>query len=230
MKPPLPPQPRDPAMFGDAGEWNDRIAERLKKWDLGEPGPCSCGFWEADEYFCGCSATDRKRSTPEVVQKRLHESRRYRMEKERRDRRKWPGKEAHADAAKGHCKWCGDPIFREDGVRMNLRKFRHDECKRIFLAHIMPDAMRRYVFQRDQGRCAACGTTFSSLYGPWDADHIQMLAMAEGDGSLWHPDNVRILCREPCHIEKSKQDAKKLAAYRAEKKSKERYPCPSKET
>lgn len=41
---------------------------------------------------------------------------------------------------------------------------------------------------------------------PWEADHIIPLFMAFGDWSFWEPENLQILCKDPCHKAKSKSD------------------------
>lgn len=221
MKKPLPPIKRDPARFGCPKQWNESVQrsfEDLPRCKGQKPAPCDCGYWEPDEYFCYCTPKCRAGHTVERVQDRIASTMKVEADRVVRNRRKWSGEEPHKDAAKGHCTWCGDPIMLPDGLRMNLRRKRHEDCSLIFLSHIFPSTMRRYVFRRDGGKCAACGVVHSSVYGEWDADHIKMLALANGDGSFWHPDNVRILCRDPCHKAKSAQDAAELAAHRAANK------------
>lgn len=69
--------------------------------------------------------------------------------------------------------------------------------------------MRQHVFFRDQGECAYCGTVWKYMSDAWEADHIIPLFMAFGDWSFWEPENVQILCKDPCHKEKSKSDMAK---------------------
>lgn len=78
-----------------------------------------------------------------------------------------------------------------------------------YLLRTDPKTMRQHVFFRDEGRCAHCRTQHFYLDGPWQADHIEPLFMAFGDPSYWEPENVQILCTDPCHKAKSKADMAK---------------------
>lgn len=69
--------------------------------------------------------------------------------------------------------------------------------------------MRQHVFFRDEGVCADCGKKHRYNNGDWQADHIQPLFLAFGDPDFWEPENVQILCTDPCHKAKSNSDRKK---------------------
>ncbi|UTC29555.1 HNH nuclease [Brevundimonas phage vB_BpoS-Bambus] len=66
--------------------------------------------------------------------------------------------------------------------------------------------MRQHVFLRDKGECASCGVVWRFLSDAWEADHVIPLFLAFGDWSFWEPENVQILCKDPCHKAKSKSD------------------------
>lgn len=74
--------------------------------------------------------------------------------------------------------------------------------------------MRQHVFFRDNGRCYDCGREWTFLQDPWDADHIKPLYVAYGDLTFWDPENVVILCRDPCHKRKSYRDRMKYGDVR----------------
>lgn len=69
--------------------------------------------------------------------------------------------------------------------------------------------MRQHVFLRDEGYCAHCKKQWKYLSDPWQADHEQPLFMAFGNPDFWEPENVQILCTDPCHKIKSKSDMEK---------------------
>lgn len=69
--------------------------------------------------------------------------------------------------------------------------------------------MRQHIFFRDDGVCAACGKKHRYNNADWQADHIQPLFLAYGDWAFWEPDNLQILCHDPCHKAKSKDDMAK---------------------
>lgn len=207
-----PPRDRGPN-YGSPEKHNADQAVLRERWGWEPARPCDCGYWAPSEHVCHCR-DDRERAQWRAThQKKLAEYYRGLREQEARDRRRWPGKEPHAGAPKGHCRWCGEPIMRPDGVRMNLRKTRHDACLMQYLVRIQPGTMRFFVFKRDGGRCAECGRVHA-WNGPWEADHILQLALANGDPERWAPENVRILCVDPCHKAKSKADAAERAAHR----------------
>jgi hypothetical protein len=215
------PPPMPLAAWQVEEEHNAWVLELWSKWERpGAPRPCDCGVFPASETRLSmCTEEDRPRCHA-TAKSRLDAFWKKEREKEVRAKRQWPGPEPHADAPPGHCWWCGDPIMREDGFRMNLRKRRHDACLTQLLARLRPDVMRRLVWRRDEGRCAwpGCGRVHE-LYGHWDADHLRPLYFANGDPSFWSPENVRILCRDPCHKLKSREDIVLIAAHRAATKA-----------
>lgn len=66
--------------------------------------------------------------------------------------------------------------------------------------------MRRHVFVRDEGRCGRCGRRWLYMTPNWEVDHIEPLKEAAGDARFWSPDNTILLCRDPCHIQKTRED------------------------
>ncbi|AFU87584.1 HNH endonuclease [Caulobacter virus Karma] len=89
-----------------------------------------------------------------------------------------------------------------------------------------PAEMRRHVFFRDQGVCAMCKKRWLYLDDAWQADHIEPLFLAFGDLAYWEPENVQVLCTDPCHKQKSADDMRKygfvLKLTREQKKPQER--------
>jgi hypothetical protein len=219
-----PPMPLE--KWQDEEAHNAWVLEIWSKWGReGEPRPCDCGvFPESETRLSSCTEEDRFRCHASA-KSRLVAFWKAEREKEVRAKRTWPGPEPHADAPPGHCWWCGLVIMREDGFRMDLRRRRHPECFTQLIIRLRPDAMRRFVWRRDGGRCArpGCGKVHS-LFGHWDADHIRPLYFAEGDLSFWAPENVVILCRDPCHKLKSREDIALIAAHRAATKTGETKP------
>ncbi|USN15529.1 HNH nuclease [Brevundimonas phage vB_BpoS-Kikimora] len=107
----------------------------------------------------------------------------------------------------GHCRWCGVKIFKVDGVTLNLRRsWCGQTCVNQYLLRSDPKVMRQHVFLRDEGKCAKCGKVWNRLSDKWQADHVVPLFLAFGDWSFWEPENVQILCTDPCHKEKSASD------------------------
>lgn len=66
--------------------------------------------------------------------------------------------------------------------------------------------MRNRIMERHDWKCAECG----AIDGPFDLDHDIALAAGGRD----EEDNLRPLCRERCHREKTKTDAKVIAKTR----------------
>lgn len=218
------PPPMPLARWQDEDEHNAWVRDLWEKWGRGaEPRPCDCGlFPESKTRLSMCTEEDRPRCHA-TAKTRLVAFWKKEREKEVLAKRLWPGPEPHAGAEKGMCVWCGKAIMREDGFRLNLRKRRHDECLEQLLIRLRPDAMRRFVWRRDGGKCArpGCGRVHE-LYGHWDADHVKPLYFAFGDPSFWSPENVVILCRDPCHKLKTREDIALIAAHRATLKLSER--------
>lgn len=210
-------------------EHNEWIRTMWAKWGrTDDPKPCDCGiFAEGSKRLSLCTAADRP-GCHAKAKARLEAYWKAQRQKEIAAKRKWPGPEPFADAERGSCVWCGKSILRPDGLRLNLRKKRHDECLEQLLIRLRPDNMRRFIWNRDGGRCAApgCGRVHG-LHGHWDADHVLALYFAEGNPSYWAPENVVILCRDPCHKNKTREDTALIAAHRAALKLEETSPCPS---
>lgn len=210
------PAPMPLGRFQAEEEHNEWVLDLWRKWGReGEPRPCDCGlFAESATRLSLCTEADRPRCHA-TAKTRLVNYWKKEREKEVAARRIWPGPEPHAGAPPGHCVWCGKTIMREDGLRLNLRRKRHEECLTQLLVRLRPDAMRRFVWRRDAGLCGWPGCNRKhDLFGHWDADHIKPLYLADGDPSFWAPENVRILCRDPCHKLKSREDMALIAAAR----------------
>jgi 5-methylcytosine-specific restriction endonuclease McrA len=45
----------------------------------------------------------------------------------------------------------------------------------------------------------------------WQADHVLPLFMAFGDPPFWDPENLQILCTDPCHKIKTADDRAKYS-------------------
>lgn len=112
----------------------------------------------------------------------------------------------------GTCTWCLLPIFNRDGTKNNRRTFCSPRCVTNYKLRADPKVMRWHVFFRDEGKCAACGHQHFHFDGKWEADHIDPLAMAFGDWAFWEPENVQILCTDPCHKQKSAADLAKYGS------------------
>ncbi len=118
--------------------------------------------------------------------------------------REFPKK--HYMTAPGYCRWCDQPILKVNGS-LNLRKtFCNRACVGHYLLRADQKVMRQHVFFRDNGRCYDCGKVWRYLTDEWDADHVKPLYAAFGDLSFWEPDNVVVLCRDPCHKLKNNRD------------------------
>jgi 5-methylcytosine-specific restriction endonuclease McrA len=125
------------------------------------------------------------------------------------------------------CRWCGAE------VPPRRRTFCSDACVHEWKLRTDPSYLRKQVFARDRGVCAACGVdtealrkdkrkldyaarrAFEKQWGGrrhlWDADHIVPVAEGGGECGL---DNLRTLCLK-CHREAT-------AALRARRKSGDR--------
>lgn len=127
------------------------------------------------------------------------------------------------------CRWCGTEV---DPPR---RTFCSDACVHEYKLRSNPGYLRRLVFQRDRGVCAACGVDTEALRRSvralrtavarrarcatlrfpvgrlsgswWDADHI--LAVEEGGGEC-DLSNIQTLC-VPCHVQKTAEHARRRA-------------------
>lgn len=110
----------------------------------------------------------------------------------------------------GFCRWCGETIRNHAGTINNKKKW-HEQCLHEYFLRSRPMYARRFIWERDQGKCAKCDTEVKRRYGDWDLDHIVPLI----DGGSHGPENMQILCK-PCHKVKTSQEAKE----RAKRKSK----------
>jgi len=118
-------------------------------------------------------------------------------------------------APRGTCTWCLSDILNKDGTPNRRRTFCGPRCVTEYTLRADPQVMRRHVFFRDEGKCAACKKQHFYMDGPWQADHIQPLFMAFADPSFWEPENVQILCTDPCHKAKSLADLRKYGSIAA---------------
>lgn len=133
------------------------------------------------------------------------------MSKHARYTRGCPNKKPlNADGTRDCACGCGQLVARSH------HKYFSEECR--VKSHVAAGFdLRGYVFERDKGICAACGTdTTADLNEPrewirrrkakWDADHI----IEVYNGGKTELSNLQTLCR-PCH----KAKTKKLAQDRA---------------
>ena len=127
------------------------------------------------------------------------------------------------------CRWCGVEVPK------GRRTFCSEPCVHHHKLRSDPGYVRRLVFQRDKGVCAACGldthelkTKLARLYFRdryaelerlgfpthretyWDADHVVPVAEGGGECDL---DNYRTLCLR-CHREATAELMARLAARR----------------
>jgi 5-methylcytosine-specific restriction endonuclease McrA len=106
----------------------------------------------------------------------------------------------------GHCRWCNIPILKADGTINRRRSWCSQRCVGEYLLRTRPEVMRQHIFFRDEGVCAMCHTAHRYNNADWQADHVVPLFMAYGDASFWEPENLQILCTDPCHKIKTKSD------------------------
>lgn len=109
----------------------------------------------------------------------------------------------------GICRWCGIVIIGPTGAPNRRKTFCGPICVTHHLLRSDPSCMRRHVFYRDRGKCAACGFEHKILNGDWELDHRLPLMISLGDPTFWEPENCQILCESPCHKEKSASDRRK---------------------
>lgn len=110
----------------------------------------------------------------------------------------------------GYCRWCGTEILKVDGTINRRRSWCSKTCVGQYLLRSDPKVMRQHVFFRDKGTCADCGKQWMYMSDPWQADHQNPLYTAFGDWSFWEPENVVVLCTDPCHKAKTKADLAKF--------------------
>lgn len=114
----------------------------------------------------------------------------------------------------GICTWCRVDILKKDGTPNLARTFCSPRCVTEYKLRTDPAVMRLHIFFRDEGRCADCGKQHFYVNTDWQADHIEPLAEAHGDPAYWEPENVQLLCTDPCHKRKSAADQAKFGPMR----------------
>lgn len=88
----------------------------------------------------------------------------------------------------------------------------------------VPDRVKARLFERAQGRCQKC--TRKLFPSEWDADHIVAII----NGGQNRESNLQVLCNDPCHTKKTREDVKvKAITYRKKKaniglRKKSRFP------
>lgn len=133
-----------------------------------------------------------------------------------RSHREWPGK--FMVYPRGECRWCGRPLLRANGMP-SRKSYCNRACRKEYDLRADPRLMRRYVYHRDMGICQACGAVYDFYEDDgWEADHIRPLWAAQThdgiDWSFWDPDNVQLLCKDPCHKAKTRVDLRKFRRQR----------------
>ena len=103
----------------------------------------------------------------------------------------------------------GFNLCRQCGTECPTRRhtFCSADCVAAWKILTQPGFARRKVYERDHGKCAACGATDDRLRGNWDADHILAVVDGGGQASL---DGLQSLCR-PCHRIKTAALARRRA-------------------
>lgn len=119
-----------------------------------------------------------------------------------------PPKPPTWNSPKGSCRYCGDEII-DNGVQ-NKRKNWHKACLDIWLIMTSPSDARRHVWHREKGVCQGCGKDHWGYSDTWQVDHDKPLFESEGNLTFWHPDNLKLLCRD-CHASKTKEEAGRRA-------------------
>lgn len=109
----------------------------------------------------------------------------------------------HWKKGPGFCRWCGLPIM-VDGRQVPIRRW-HEECLKPFFIATRSADQRQACWERDKGRCAACGT----VAVVWEADHIKALALGNREPELFVVANLQTLCAA-CHKAKSTSDLRLL--------------------
>lgn len=125
-------------------------------------------------------------------------------------------------APRGTCRWCGDPIVREDGKPDRRRNFHYGPSTPRPRAG-EPDCLWEWEHSRtwdarvavlklagDYPVCAECGRNCEQqpVCG-WEADHRQPLE----DGGEHELENLQLLC-DDCHHEKTARENSARAAKR----------------
>lgn len=125
------------------------------------------------------------------------------------------------------CRWCStevvpprrtfcsgfQTIYRRRKIDNVWAKIVHQQgygCVHEWAIRSGPRYARDAVYDRDHGICAMCGKQHIRR-GSYDVDHI--VPVVEG-GGLAGLDNLRILCKDPCHREVTAQLKERLASER----------------
>jgi len=135
-----------------------------------------------------------------------------------------PPKPASYNRAKpGQCRFCAKPIYKNGFLHKRAQW--HPACALTWTIMNSPQDARRFVFLRDRGICAHCGTDCSpngqedardiiqrlmlgervKRLGKWQLDHMRPLFAADGNPQMWQLANMQTLC-ETCHIVKGVED------------------------
>lgn len=113
---------------------------------------------------------------------------------------------------RGLC-WCGEPRHMwEPGQRRHCCY--HHYRLWTHAIHASWSVYRDYLV-RAVGQCEACDAEYGYCGEVLEVDHSEALALG---GSMWDPDNRRVLCRQ-CHRSKTANDHHKIAERRRSEKS-----------
>lgn len=104
-------------------------------------------------------------------------------------------------APDGYCQWCHQEILSSA-----FKTFCGSLCKDVYSVHTDPKRWREEVWLQDRGICRECGVKHP-IDGDWEADHVLPLLLAGLDWNFWSVLNGQVLCRDPCHLIKTKNDA-----------------------
>lgn len=120
----------------------------------------------------------------------------------------------------GACQWCAGAILYPAGHKRagepNLRRAWHPECVVAFFIATRSVNQRDVCWQRDQGRCRACGVVAVRRgwargldYYPWDARHGSGRATQVSWDELheWDADHIRPLWSAPADMGLQDRDA-----------------------
>lgn len=122
-------------------------------------------------------------------------------------------------SGKGHCRWCGKPVYRTGTESLNMRALWHSECVTTYKIATRSSFQRRYLYLRDRGICALCGKKHVWA-DAWEADHRYPLHLV--DRSLpydqivkyWTIENLQTLCHL-CHTIKTAAENRARSKARA---------------
>lgn len=138
-----------------------------------------------------------------------------------------------SSAPKGECRWCGEQIIinGKQSRRLNW----HPECVKTYHLHAFMPAQRRFLTERQDGRCAGCQMALPRWGISYHTGHhtgIYKINYARGHVDhvipLWKvrtldqaalikyfgPDNLQLLCHI-CHATKTAREAGERAHFNA---------------